>query len=811
MTNRRLMTLFVLGLIGYGGLFLLFRKASPAARWNFEMDRAAAIQRTKAAAASYGYNEPIQTAIVMTEYHRDDEYYLSRQANPLLDSLFTPVKALVNLNVAKSGSGFEARLNSRGELLGYRLRERREKKDGEKKDGEKKDAPRLSGAPDALANDRKVADEALRRFLGARYGKFSFLSGSNVGDEDRKFSWGAADDGLNIIAGVVVREGKVIEVWLQSNLSPKFQAESNARLGGAIAALSSVDVLLIFPAIILMIIFYFVSLAGRRIDHRKTLVFLVCSFLLLFVSNLFGSLADVLLNSMRFNSTPLSNGAGAAIQWAIITVFNLCTAAILYLFLAPGLALSAGVANRRTMDLELALKGKLLRRPVTGSLVAGLLTGGLLEMVPHAVAASGVFPGASINVGDIVSVFGATAPALDAFLDGDQFMIFVSFALLIPAAAAFVKRALFQRILVFVIALMTVIGLDLFRTSAPALIAASLLQAWLLVWLYRNFGLLAVIVTMMASRAALSSVALLAQSSAPLQASGRHAAIGLGVTLLVALVGLSKSSEAKEEETAIKELPESRAERERLQAEFSVARKAQLRMLPDAPPSAPGFAISAVCNPSKDVGGDLYDFLALPEGKIGVVIADVSGKGVPASLYMTLTKGLLDSVAEYEIDPGEILREVNRHLYDVCRRKTFVTMFLGALDPLRRTLSYARAGHNPTIVHRNGGSSERKTWMLKSPGMGMGLNQGVAFDRSLKVETIQLERGDKLFFYSDGITEAMNEKRDEYGEDRLMAMAERTYGLNAEQSRDAVMADVAEFLGTVHPQDDQTLVVLHIL
>jgi sigma-B regulation protein RsbU (phosphoserine phosphatase) len=138
-------------------------------------------------------------------------------------------------------------------------------------------------------------------------------------------------------------------------------------------------------------------------------------------------------------------------------------------------------------------------------------------------------------------------------------------------------------------------------------------------------------------------------------------------------------------------------------------------------------------------------------------------------------------------------------------------MFLGVIDPVRRTLSYARAGHNPTILHRNGGASERKTWMLKSPGMGMGFNRGGIFDQSLKVETIQLERGDKLFFYSDGITEAMNEKRDEYSEGRLTAMAERTNGLNAEQSRDAVMADVAEFLGTVHPQDDQTLVVLQIL
>src|SRR5262249_18586944 len=146
-------------------------------------------------------------------------------------------------------------------------------------------------------------------------------------------------------------------------------------------------------------------------------------------------------------------------------------------------------------------------------------------------------------------------------------------------------------------------------------------------------------------------------------------------------------------------------------------------------------------------------------------------------------------------------------------RKTFVTMFLGVIDPPRKTLTFARAGHNPTIIHRSGhrSASERKTWMLKSPGMGMGLSQGGIFNQSLKVETIQLERGDKLFFYSDGITEAMNEKRDEYGEDRLMAMAERTNGLSADQSRDAVMADVAEFLGKVHPQDDQTLVVLEIL
>src|SRR5262245_46713046 len=700
MTNRRLVTLFVLALIGYSGLFFLFRKTNPAARWNFELDRAAAIAKVKAAATSYGYAAPIQTEAVTVEYHRDDEYYLSRQANPLLNSLFTPLKVQVRLADAKSGSGFEARLNSRGEWLGYRLRER-----PAKKDAEKKDASQPTPAPDALANDQKIADQALKQFLGERYGKFSFLSGSASGKEDRKFSWKAADDGLNVLADVVVRDGKIREIWLQSNLTPKFQMESSARRSGAIVALSATNNLLIWPAIILVIIFYFVSLARRQIDHRKTLVFLACSFLILLLTNRFGSFGDKMLYNINFNNNSLAYSGGAAIQWAIFVVINLCIAASLYLFLAPGLALSAGVPARGTVDMELLLKGKLLRRPVTGSLAAGLLIGGLLAMIAHGVAAIGVFAGASINAAEWENMLVARIPAADALFDSQQFLIFMSFAFLIPAAEAFVKRAWFQRVLVFVIAFVTMIGVEWFRSSAPAMVVASLSQAWLLVWLYRNFGLLATMATIVTSHTTLSAVALLARNSTSLQASGRHAAIGLVTALVAALVGLWRSSEAREEEIAIKEPPEKRVERERLQAEFSVAREAQLRMLPDAPPSTPGIAISAVCNPSKEVGGDLYDFLELPEGKIGVVIADVSGKGVPASLYMTLTKGLLNSVAEYKADPGEILREINRHLYVVCKRKTFVTMFLGTIDPISKTLSFARAGHNPTIIYRSGHTS----------------------------------------------------------------------------------------------------------
>nr|MBA3441540.1 PP2C family protein-serine/threonine phosphatase [Pyrinomonadaceae bacterium] len=224
-------------------------------------------------------------------------------------------------------------------------------------------------------------------------------------------------------------------------------------------------------------------------------------------------------------------------------------------------------------------------------------------------------------------------------------------------------------------------------------------------------------------------------------------------------------------------------------------------------PQIPGYEIAASCRPAREVGGDLYDFLTLPNERIGIVVADVSGKGVPAALYMTLTKGLLASVAENESDPSSILREVNRHLYEVCRRKMFVTMILGVLDPATQTLTYARAGHNPGVWR----SAQLQTHtLLRAPGLGLGLNKGKLFNRSLRLESIQVKPGDALLFYSDGITEAMNGALEEYGEERLLTAVASTDGLSAAHTQDAILADVSEFLNGTPPQDDMTLVVVRV-
>ena len=135
------------------------------------------------------------------------------------------------------------------------------------------------------------------------------------------------------------------------------------------------------------------------------------------------------------------------------------------------------------------------------------------------------------------------------------------------------------------------------------------------------------------------------------------------------------------------------------------------------------------------------------------------------------------------------------------------TPIAGVLDPAAKTLTYARAGHNPPVWRRQ---AEQATQWLKPPGIGLGLNAGKSFDRVLKVEQIQLSRNDLLIFYSDGISEAMNEHQEEYGEERLEQVAAFTDGMGAEESLSAVFVNVSNFLGQVLPQDDQTLVVVRV-
>ena len=172
---------------------------------------------------------------------------------------------------------------------------------------------------------------------------------------------------------------------------------------------------------------------------------------------------------------------------------------------------------------------------------------------------------------------------------------------------------------------------------------------------------------------------------------------------------------------------------------------------------------------------------------------------------MTLTKGLLTALTERIHDPVVVLRKINQHLYEVCRRRVFVTMVLGLLDTATHRLVVARAGHNPALLRR---AASGETALLNPRGIGLGLSNSSLFDRALTLESIDLSPADILILYSDGITEAMNSQNEEFGIERLISILDQQHLSPASQIIDAIQVQLTAFLGDLSPQDDQTLVVL---
>ncbi len=400
---------------------------------------------------------------------------------------------------------------------------------------------------------------------------------------------------------------------------------------------------------------------------------------------------------------------------------------------------------------------------------------------------------------------------LDSSVD-KLYTTFLLFAFILPFLLNRFRKSSICHAVVILVGTLAFLGSDEFVTGVAAAVVSSLTIVVLLDRLIFRASFLAGITALIAADFAVKLCALTNQLSLTLQWYGWVGWILVGLAIagsaVVALRGKVLSEEDERARWFSEDQLANREELELLKAQFQVARRAQQQMLPEAPPAVPGVEIAAVCLPAREVGGDLFDFLSLPNGHVGIVVADVSGKGVPAALYMTLTKGLLASVAETTSDPAEIVREVNRHLYIACKRKMFVTLLLGVVDPESRTFTYARAGHNPP-VWRNGTNGE--TRLLGARGIGLGLTSGELFDRTLELESITLDAGDLLILYSDGISEAMNDAREEYGEMRLKSVAERADGMSASKVKDLILGDVQSFLGRTPPQDDQTLVVVRVL
>jgi sigma-B regulation protein RsbU (phosphoserine phosphatase) len=239
-----------------------------------------------------------------------------------------------------------------------------------------------------------------------------------------------------------------------------------------------------------------------------------------------------------------------------------------------------------------------------------------------------------------------------------------------------------------------------------------------------------------------------------------------------------------------------RAERETMSREAQDARLMQQALLPKCSPFIPGFVISGLSVPAGAVGGDWYDFIPFPDGRWGLVLADVSGKGTAAALLMSATRGMLRSLAEACCSPGEVLAKLNGLLVDDFPAGKFVTLVYAVLDPVTRKVVFANAGHlHPLFI------DDRGAHFL---GTERGLPLGIACG-DYSETCISLSEGSRLVLYSDGITEAVNTNEEEYGLERLVGHA-----VGADASAVSIVDDVRGFANGSGVRDDATVVFVGV-
>lgn len=244
-------------------------------------------------------------------------------------------------------------------------------------------------------------------------------------------------------------------------------------------------------------------------------------------------------------------------------------------------------------------------------------------------------------------------------------------------------------------------------------------------------------------------------------------------------------------------------ERRRLESELELSQIVQRALLPQRIPNIAGVELAAFSRPSEIIGGDYFDFFQYRDGAHGLVIADVSGHGVAAGMLMSSLQTALRTMAPDTEVPAEILERINRFYIHNINFTTFITVFLARFDPDSRILTYINAGHNPPVVHRK--DTGEIHWLTRTaPAIGL------AEDFRPGTESVTLAKGDSLLLYTDGLTEALNMNREQFGHERLAELFVRNVNLNVPDILQVVRQTVNEFSDQVPLADDATLIALKI-
>lgn len=245
-------------------------------------------------------------------------------------------------------------------------------------------------------------------------------------------------------------------------------------------------------------------------------------------------------------------------------------------------------------------------------------------------------------------------------------------------------------------------------------------------------------------------------------------------------------------------------EREKMQNELNIAKKVQQSLFPVKQPIENKIDIAGTCIPAHETGGDYYDWIT-DKDKLFIMVGDVSGKGLAASIYMTLCKGIFQSLKEMNLSPLKIIKKANTILYNTMDKNQFISLFLCTYSYEDSILNYVRAGHNPPLLY----SKESDSFIeLNGKGMALGLTKGKVFDDFIEEKQLYLKKGDVLILYTDGVTEMMNENKDEFGLKQLKKIISKCKNENANKIINNIHKKIEQFAGKADQHDDITIVVV---
>lgn len=641
-----------------------------------------------------------------------------------------------------------------------------------------------------LRGDIKFADDSLQLMDSANTGIYYFRETETINRTDRldyNFSWQTKSNTiLNYTLQAQVKGDQVSNFAIQVVLPDEYKKNETD--------VFEIATTIIFTLLIIIsvLIVGFKRFRAYEVGFKLAVafgIFVLISFIVKELLERFTNFEWTILLGLGLGGIFISGAA--VILWAISeTIFR-------------------EIWNQKFLSLDLIYHRKIIHSYVGKAIINGITFGlGLASVFFVLLYAISYYSNVSFTGENFISQshISAKLPLLNIFLGvfNAYSMLAVSFFMFLTAA---IKRYINNDI-IFVIASGLIWALFIPSNVNPltAGIPVNLIIGILLSIILIKYDLLSTLLSYLLFKFFIKATELSFLDEAGLL-NEWYILIGICVVLiLLGIILVFRKDNFTDYDSITPKFVENITERQRLKKELDVARHVQMSFLPKENPTLKGIDIASICIPAFEVGGDYYDFIHLGKNKLGIIIGDVSGKGTQAAFYMTLTKGFLKAIAKHTDSPADVLTKMNELFYENVERGRFISMIYSVIDLETKLIRIARAGHNPVIYHNASGNVS----LISPNGLALGLEKGDLFRRVITESEEKIESGKTFIFYTDGFTEAVNKKGEEYGLDRMIEIAKSWNYSSASHIQDKMMADVNKFIGKAQQHDDMTMVIVKI-